>query len=109
MNCKTNFMDIFDKLENYEMLIKRFEYRITKDDFNNLIYVTRQLIEALEIDDRFTLHRLRLVNRLSDVSGFGGTSNTDLATLRAFDYHKRTLLNTIKRVKKQIIDIELEL
>lgn len=102
-------MDIYDKLENWEVLIKKCEYRLRKDDFEHLFFITRQLIDALEVEVRFELHKQRLKNRLSDISGFLGTSNSDLATLRAFDYHKRTLLNTIHRVKKQIIEIELEL
>jgi hypothetical protein len=102
-------MDVYDRLEIYEVQIKKCEHRIRTDDFNNIIHLTAEIITALEIKEQFALHRQRLKNRLSDVSGYAGTTSRDLATLRAFDYHKRTLLNTIQRVKKQINEIELEL
>lgn len=101
-------MDTYDKLVNYEVLIKKCEYRTQKEDFNNILHISHQIIEILEVNDSFLHHQVRLKKRHSEVSGFAGTSNRDLATIRAFDYYKRTLLNIVKRAKRQILDLELE-
>jgi hypothetical protein len=92
-------MNTSDKLNQYEILIRQFEFRMNKDDFNYLICISKDVLNAFittkEINDRAEV----LANGLLGIEPFSGTDKKDKGTLQVFDDYKCFLLAEIKTAK----------
>lgn len=93
-------MKTYDKLNQYGILIRQFEFRMNKDDFNYLIWISRDVLTAFteekEISDRIEI----IASHLLGIEPFLGTGKKDKETLQAFDNYKCFLLGEIKNGKK---------
>jgi len=102
-------MTTSDKLTQYEILIRQFEFRTNKDDFNYLIWISRDVLNTFagekEISERVEV----IANRLLGVEPFLGTNKKDKAILQVFDDHKCFLLSEIKMGKRVLGGEELVL
>jgi hypothetical protein len=89
-------MNTSDKLSQFSILIRQFEFRNNRDDLDYLISISKNVLEAFKgcelIKDRAEV----IANKLMSILPFAGTNKKDPSTLNAFDEYKYFLLTEIK-------------
>jgi hypothetical protein len=92
-------MTTIDKLHQYEILIRQFEFRMNKDDFNYLICISRNVLNTFATTKEINERAEVLANGLLGIEPFSGTDKKDKGTLQVFDDYKCFLLAEIKTAK----------